>query len=441
MTTPPPIPGTLAPLPDQLKDRDADRLRKYRDYLAYYEGSAGDPPNVRTRRPNDRDRVINLNYGRAIVDKGASYLITHHTPTVKVGRGKGRALLDALESAWDANDLQQLDLETEVDTATLGDGAFKVSWSDAEKRVVVTAPDVQGIHAWSHPANVRILTRVCLVEEYDADEFESIYSTSAPPVADRSKPEPTYESWTATDYEVWRGKRLVIHQPNPYGAIPLVLFPNVPKPKTPWGISDLEGIREPLSELNRAVTQLSRILELSGNPIAVLEGELDDANNIAVEPGAVWRVPTETKAYLLDLLRSGATGLHLQYISQILTFVHDMAEIPRIAFGDAERTASGVALQTAMDPLIRRVARKRLIRTRAFRQRDELILKVLAHHTGLTIPAGTSTAIEWAPIFSNDPSQLVWGNQPPAPAPPPLVPPPSQTPAEPAPAPAERVTP
>ena len=440
MTSPPPIPGTVAPLPDQLKDRDADRLTRYRDYLEYYDGTAGGPPHTRPRgRTNDRDRVINLNYGRAIVDKGASYLITHHTPTVQLGsRSRGRALATALEEVWEANDLQQLDLETEVDTATLGDGAFKVSWSEAEQRVVVTAPDVQRIHAWSSPANVRILTRVCLVEEYSAYEFEDVYGVAAPPRTDPTKKEPTYESWTPTDYELWHGKHRVLHEPNPYGVIPIVLYPNVPRPKTPWGISDLDGIREPLSELNRAVTQLSRILELSGNPITVLE-TVEETADIAVQPGAVWRLPDGGKAYLLDLLRSGGMNLHLQYIAQVLTFVHDMAEIPRIAFGDAERTASGVALQTAMDPLIRRVARKRLIRTRAFRQRDALILKLLEHHTRLTVPAGTTTGIDWAPIFSNDPSQLVWGNQPPAPAPPPLVPPPNQAPAEPAPIPPEAV--
>ena len=37
----------------------------------------------------------------------------------------------------------------------------------------------------------------------------------------------------------------------------------MPRPKQFWGLSDIEPLREPLGELNRALTQLSRILELS----------------------------------------------------------------------------------------------------------------------------------------------------------------------------------
>ncbi|WP_236886623.1 hypothetical protein [Dehalococcoides mccartyi] len=67
-------------------------------------------------------------------------------------------------------------------------------------------------------------------------------------------------------------------------------------------MSDLDEIMEPQRELNRALSQLSRILELSGNPIAVLEN-VEQSEDIAVRPGAVWNLPEDTRAYLLDLLR------------------------------------------------------------------------------------------------------------------------------------------
>jgi len=49
---------------------------------------------------------------------------------------------------------------------------------------------------------------------------------------------------------------------------------------------------------------LSRILELSGNPVAVLEN-VEESEDIAVKPGAVWNIPEDAKAYLLDLLQGG----------------------------------------------------------------------------------------------------------------------------------------
>lgn len=51
--------------------------------------------------------------------------------------------------------------------------------------------------------------------------------------------------------------------------------------------------------------------------------------------------------------------------------------------------------QTELDPLLRRVARKRLIRTAAMRRRDRLILAVLGHHTRRDLLTGVHTDIDW----------------------------------------------
>ena len=64
-----------------------------------------------------------------MVEKGAAYLVTDHRPTVVMpdgdadARRRANAAQQALAEVWDANDLPRLDLETEVDTAVLGDGA------------------------------------------------------------------------------------------------------------------------------------------------------------------------------------------------------------------------------------------------------------------------------------------------------------------------------
>ncbi len=52
------------------------------------------------------------------------------------------------------------------------------------------------------------------------------------------------------------------------------------------------------------------------------------------------------------------------------------------------------------------MARKRLIRTAALRQRDALMLRVLAHHTGRTFD-GVRTDITWAPVFPRDDTGLL----------------------------------
>src|SRR3989304_627588 len=91
---------------------------------------------------------------------------------------------------------------------------------------------------------------------------------------------------------------------NVWGFGPGLVFPTLPVPKSPWGWSDVAGVRDVAEEINRCFTALSRILELSGNPIAVLSGVVD-SQDIAVEPGGLWGMPGGTEGDVLDLLSGG----------------------------------------------------------------------------------------------------------------------------------------
>lgn len=399
---------TGASIPRAIEGRDLDRLRRYRDYLEYYDGRRGAPPAGR------RERALSFNYARAIVEKSASYLVSAHRPVVLPDDESPEAATRAheaeraLQRVWEENDLAHLDMETEIDTAVLGDGAFKVVWDDVQRRVVVSAPDVQGLHAWWVGDDVRRLWRVASRYELSAEEYEARHEESLrSSLGRRPSSVEVIEAWTADHFELWVQGELREERPNPYGVLPYVIYPNVPRPKQLWGLSDIEPMRESLAELNRALTQLSRILELSGNPIAVLEN-VEEARDIAVQPGAVWEVPEQARAYLLDLLQGGGVRLHVEYVDLIYRTLHDLAETPRVAFGDSGGDRSGVALQTELDPLLRKIQRKRLIRTAAFRQRDRLILRVLEHHTGVRF-GDLRTDIAWGPMFPRDPSLLVWG--------------------------------
>lgn len=314
----------------------------------------------------------------------------------------------ALQQVWEDNDLAHLDLETEIDTAVLGDGAFKVVWDDRERRVVVSAPDVQGLRAWWVGDDVRRLWRVGSRYELAPDEFEQRHGQALRSRAGRRPASvEVIEAWTAERFDLWVQGELLESRANPYGMLPYVLYPNVPRPKQLWGMSNIEPLRESLAELNRALTQLSRILELSGNPIAVL-ANVEEARGIAVQPGAVWEVPEQARAYLLDLLQGGGMRLHVEYVDLVYRTLHDLAETTRVAFCNSGGDRSGVALQTELDPLLRKVQRKRLVRTAALRQRDRLILRVLEHHTGQRFE-GVRTDIVWGPVFPRDAGMMAGG--------------------------------
>ncbi|MDO8578403.1 MAG: phage portal protein [Dehalococcoidales bacterium] len=162
---------------------------------------------------------------------------------------------------------------------------------------------------------------------------------------------------------------------------------------------------QPQTELNRAMSQLSRILELSGNPIAVLEN-VDASEDIAVKPGAVWNVPESAKAYLLDLLQGGGVRMHIEYIDLLYRTIQDIAESPRAAFGGLEGDISGVALEMDLHPLLQKVKRKRTIRTAVYNRRSEMILRLVRQFTGQDFGRNRMRVV-WGPVLPQDKARQV----------------------------------
>ena len=390
-------------MPQQIRQMDADRLRRYTENLAFYGGDQW--PASMTRQKNRR---LVFNYAKAIVDKTTSYLVSGLNFAVDAvddtpeAAERARATERALAAVYDANQLDQLDFDTEVDAAVLGDGAYKVTWDAEERRVRVSAPDVQGLFAWWRGDDVGRVWRIASRYTIDAASASALYGIAAPRGA-RVRSAATrpgvemVEVWTAREFELWADGARIEQRENPYGFIPFVLYPNLREPKQFWGVSDLPVIKEPVRELNRALTQLSMILELSGNPIAVLENVSESAD-IAVMPGAVWELPERARAYLLDLLQGGGVKLHADYVDLVYRALHDLGESPRTAFGENRAGLSGIALNVELDPLLKKIQRKRLIRGAAYRRRNEMILRILEQYA--------QPAVSYAPYRS----RIVWGS-------------------------------
>ena len=391
-------------IPMQLIHRDLDRIRKYKELLDFYQGKHWEG---RDRRGEKR---LTFNYAKVFVDKVTSYLMSGINFAVDAveDSDEAQAVAQRAEAAlyqvYESNNLEQLDLETEIDCAILGDACYKVIWDQEMQQVRVTAPDIQGISAWwlgDDTSRVwRVASKYCL----SAEETELLYK-----VKPKAKTATIVEVWTEWDFELYLDNVLQEKKPNPYGFIPFIIYPNLREPKKFWGISDLTQIMESQRELNRAMSQLSRILELSGNPIAVLEN-VEESEDIAVRPGAVWNIPEDAKAYLLDLLQGGGVRLHIDYINLLYRTLHDISESPRAAFGAAERDLSGVAMEIELHPLLQKVRRKRLIRTVVYNKRNEMVLKLLEKYQGESF--GTNRLrVVWGPVLPRDMTRLVANEQ------------------------------
>jgi hypothetical protein len=115
----------------------------------------------------------------------------------------------------------------------------------------------------------------------------------------------------------------------------------------------------------------------------------------------VWHLPEEARAYLLDLLQGGGGQLHLDYIDLLFRVLHDLAEVPRAAFGGVGRDISGVALELELQPLLHRVWRKRLVRTGVYRRRAEMALALYGRYLGRDF-SGVDVQVDWAPVLPRD---------------------------------------
>lgn len=379
--------------PSQLRSRDADRVARYVRYLDFYQGKQWPEQS--------RHRQLVFNYARISIDKATSFLMHGFGFTCSPASEDGDVLArvrraeQLLHRVYEQNSLSQLDYETEIDTAVLGDGCYKVTWDPDEERVRITSPDVSGIFAWWMGDDLSRVWRVASRYRLSQDEIGMLHGT-----ATSKKTAWISEVWTDATFDLFVDTELIDSKPNPYGFIPFIIFPNIRDPKHFWGVSDIPVIMQPQRELNRAFSQLSRILELSGNPIAVLENVVG-AEDIKVQPGALWTLPEDAKAYLLDLLQGGGVRLHVDYIDHLYRAMHDVTEIPRAAWGGVEKEMSGAALRMELGSLIQKVVRKRLIRTNTYYRRNDMIMKLLQMYEKEDF-TDVNHRVVWGPVLPQD---------------------------------------
>ncbi len=205
----------------QLNRLDIDRLRGYRERLDFYHG----------RQWEGRERLgekrLTFNYTKVFIDKVTSYLMSGISFVVDAvgdsdeAKTKARSAEAALRQVYEDNNLEQLDLETEIGCAILGDASYKVIWDGEAKKVRVTAPDVQGIYVWWLGDDTSRIWRVASKYSLTAEESEFLYQ-----VKPRAKTATIVELWTDAEFELYLDEALVEKKPNPYGFIPFVIYPD-----------------------------------------------------------------------------------------------------------------------------------------------------------------------------------------------------------------------
>ena len=224
-------PATQAPLAQQIARMDAGRLRAYRENLEFYQGRQW------ADSPRRRERRLTLNYAKTVIEKTASYTMSGLSFVVDPEDGSAEAAARArraeraLRDIQEANNLDQLEFDNEIDCSVLGDAAYKVTWDTTEKRVRVTAPDVQGLFVWPWGDDASRLWRVASRYVLGHEETEMLYGPLPDSMRTRRSEHTIVEVWTDADFELWIDGAPFESRENPYGFIPFVIYPNVREPK------------------------------------------------------------------------------------------------------------------------------------------------------------------------------------------------------------------
>jgi hypothetical protein len=389
--------------PGTLGTDDRTRFARYRHFRDFANGNQW--PD-RARRGEQR---LTFNYARALLRKTASYVFPAPVTFNVAATSESEAdrLAASTAERW-LNDLAtriglaHLDLVMAVEIAILGDGVNKVTWDHRNASPRVTAVDPATVAVTCEPDDPHRISRLVHIYGATASDLAILFpQTTVPAAISTTATVPVAEIWTDAGWEVHIAGQLAFHEANPYGWIPYVLASNNPGPYSVWGTSDLADLEDVCREINRRTTILSRVLELSGAPIAVLEN-VDGSDGIHVGPGAKWELPEGARAYLLDLLQGGGTQLHLQYIDLLFRVLHDLSETPRTAFGDSGRDLSGAALEVEVQPLVQKVGRQRRMWDAHFVRRNAMLLDLEERFGTPDFRGHRSSTTIWPAVLPSD---------------------------------------
>lgn len=287
---------------------DYDRFSRYADLRASFNGDQW------TGHAQRNETRLVFNYARSLIRKTSSYIFPgavrfsitpdNDSPVARDHANQVERLLAATISSLQ---LDGLDLALANDVAVLGDAAMKVTWDEQRRCPRVVAVNPTSLVAHHEPGDPWTITTVVHVYGQSGRDIQRLVSPDqfGRLALDPKQTYPVVETWTDRRWQLAIAGQDVVDNPNPYGWIPYIIAANDPSHGSIWGNSDLSDLTDVCQELNQRMTVLSRVLEMSGAPIAVLEN-VDGSEGISVGPGAKWELPEGAKAYLLDLLQGVA---------------------------------------------------------------------------------------------------------------------------------------
>lgn len=360
---------------DRSREIAVKRLSRYREGWKFYAG------DQYVQLYEDGDRKLVMNYCKAIVDKGASWLFPDPEWQIEVPSGNEFAA-EFLQAVWRANDKGSLSWKMAQMGGVTGDVFLQVTLHDVDEKGTLLPLDQRQIalrlisSSFCHPVfgpNGEIVE--CLIQYPMATNLVE---------ANRQKYS-LYTQYINRDVvREWinRTELPSSGRKNIFGMVPIVHWCNHPVATSFYGGSDIEDIIPLQEALNSVATAIKKIIEYHAEPTTLIFGA--KATELLKGAKKVWsNLPEKARVENLQLNTDLAAAR--EYMAKIKLAIHEISSIPENAFGEIQPVSntSGVALETLYLPFTEKVRKKQILYGEGMSKVNSLI--ILAAERGLGI--------------------------------------------------------
>lgn len=353
---------------ERMRDLATNRLNRYRTFFRFYNGKH------HLHEYQDGEKKPTKNFCRIIADKATEFYVAKGW---KVKAHQGNELVaDILNLALDNAGFTTSTTAMKQLASITGDGFMYVS---------VRTHDAEGTplpkSQWT-PTLTPLNPGYCFPLFGENGEIKQIliqYPLGTNPVNE------TLFSLVITPktYQLFHGDSpLSPPQPNPFGRVNVVHFPNLPSPGSIFGQSELEDVVTLNESYNTTMFALERIIRYHAEPTTIIQGA--KASNLEKGANRVWsNLPADAKVYNLE--SSTSLSELREYMKMLRQDMCEVSSTPAVCLDGSELPHSntpGVTMEFMYKPLIDKTLRSWNTHRRPWK--EVLKLFMLAHERVLS---------------------------------------------------------
>ena len=180
----------------------------------------------------------------------------------------------------------------------------------------------------------------------------------------------TPDTWTT-----WTDAKQTAKSKNIFGKLNVVHIPNFIRPKSSFGLSDIEDVIPLNEEYNLVSNSVRKIVKYQGEPTTLIFG----ARASTLERGAnkVWsNLPTDARVENLEL-KTDLKAVR-DYLNELKANIQFLSDTPKVVFDSSELSVSntsGLAMQMMFLPLISKTERRRVAHRKGIQEINRLIFQ------------------------------------------------------------------